>query len=262
MDATEIDIEASTPVELRDIKNYSPSNFSLAIGDDVPVVKAPPSSSFVKTIRRRGNVYVVPGNPDTPDSTEDMINDLYNETLNLSVRANSKARRLKFLNVLSNIYLVISGAVIGVLTLNSSNEALMYTAAVLGFAITAIQTLMTMFSIEKRGVTLMDISHSLRKMSRKIKALNAVEMKPRDKMKKLEEYYTEIDELDLAMFDNSTVNVQKPDSSKFSNSDSSEKTRVFQSMKRQKINNSDNSDNSDRPKETRISMLPRFEYHV
>jgi len=190
--------------KLSEGSDSSPSNFS---SDRVPVINA---QNYVRTIRRRGNIYMVKESAENVDGTDQMISDLYSESLDMSISANRKARLLKLCNVMSNIFLVISGAVIGVLTLNENASAMsIYIASVLGFTITAVQTIMSTFSVEKRGVILRDISHNLRKLSRKIKTLQNSEMSPKDKMKKLEEYYTEIDEMDMLIFDNTATNIPK-----------------------------------------------------
>lgn len=193
------------------------SNFS----SDVPVFPAP---SYIRAVSRRGNVYMV-GESRSFDPTDQMIKDLYEETLNMSMDANKKARLLKFVGVLANIFLVISGSVIGVLTLDQPSNNSYYISCVLGFAITAVQSLMSMFSIEKRGILLKDISNSLRKISRQVKSLENSHMKIKDKKKKLEELYTEVDEIDMVMFDNNATSIPKHNEDQVSSSNSSA-TRV------------------------------------
>lgn len=185
-----------------DDSDSSPSNFSTGIA--VPTFSTP---SYIRTIKRRGNIYVV--DEQASSSIDQMIEDLYTEALSMSLDANRKAKMLKFFNILANIFLVISGAVIGVLTLNQSNTSYYYISSILGFMITGIQTLMSMFSIEKRCVLLKTISANLRKTSRQIKNLETSNLKRKDKKKKLEEYYTEMDELDLIIFDNNITTSPK-----------------------------------------------------
>lgn len=180
------------------------SNFSTDIA--VPTFNTTPS--YIRSVKRRGNVYMV-ADTEMVNGTDQMIMDLYTETLNMSLTANRKARILKFFDLLSNIFFIISGAVIGVLTLNGNNPSYLHVASILGFGITAVKTLMSMFSVEKRSIILKNVSNSLRKISRQIKHLTNSNIKQKDKMKKLEEYYTEIDEIDMIIFDNNATIVPR-----------------------------------------------------
>jgi hypothetical protein len=182
----------------------SPSNFSNDVA--VPVFNTP---SYIKSIKRRGNVYMV-DESESFNPVDQMITDLYNEILAMALEANKKAKMLKLFNGLSNIFLVISGSVIGVLTLNEeNNSSYYYVSSILGFGITGVQTLMAMFSVEKRGIVLKDVSSTLRKISRQVKNLSNSNMNLKDKRKKLEYYYAKIDQLDLIIFDNSATAIPK-----------------------------------------------------
>jgi len=176
----------------------------------------------IKTIQRRGNTYMIwdlPASDDfdedeivETDVTEQMIDDLYNDTMNLSTLANNKATLYKYIYVISTLFVIIAGAVIGVLSSqdvigneSSSSSATKIVISVFGFVITGIGTCMTTFSIEKRGVLLKDVSNKLRKVSRQIKTLQYSEMKPKDKILKLEEFYAEVDDMDLSIYDNNIL---------------------------------------------------------
>jgi hypothetical protein len=161
--------------------------------------------------------------PVESDGVDRMINDLYLETMQMSSSANRKAAIFKYLYVLAAIYITIAGAVIGALTVQGfSSDVTKYVAAVLGFVITAVQALVSTFSIQSRSVLLRDVSNRLRKVSRNLKNLQNSDMKPRDKMKRLEDFYTDVDELDMSMFDNTitTVSNSKPESNEVKRSDS------------------------------------------
>ena len=159
-----------------------------------------------KTVRRRGNIYNI--NESTRDIAKDdidtMIHDLYEETLKMSSVANSSAVMYKYIIIISTFILIIAGAVIGALTLETHNNQISrYITAGLGFLITIIKTLVSTFTVEKRAVLLKEISSRLRKLSRQIRSLETAEIKYKKKRALLEEYYIEVDELDLGMFDNS-----------------------------------------------------------
>jgi hypothetical protein len=193
----------------------------------------------VKTIQRRGKSYMIKDDfaseEDQMDSEgpDKMISDLYEETLNISITTNRKASIFKILYVLSNLFMIIAGSVIGILSL-SGDTVQSYISSILGFLITGIQTSLTTFSIEKRGVLLKEISSRLRRISRNLKILQNSDIKARDKIKKLEEFYAEVDELDLSIFDNNitsknvkpvNLNIsEKPNNSSGLNSEESDES--------------------------------------
>lgn len=167
------------------------------------------SNRRVKTIQKKGNTYMI--REEIPfekkyleiDETDKMIEGLYNKALNMSQEANRKSNIFKFLYVISSFFMTIAGAVIGVLALQSyGSNTTKYVSSVLGFSVTCIQTLLSTFSIERRAVLLREVSSKLRRICRQIKEMKHTELKYKDKMKILEEYHTEVDELDLNIFDN------------------------------------------------------------
>lgn len=170
--------------------------------------------SYIKSIQRRGNTYTirdsVPSEEEQlpSDGTDQMIQDLYSDAMSMSLSANRKASIFKLCNVLATIFMTIAGVVIGVLSLNNNQGAIgHYISSILGFVITAIQTLLSTFSIEKRSVLLKEVASKLRKVAREIKILQNSEKSTREKMLKLEEFYAEVDELDLSIFDSSITTV-------------------------------------------------------
>jgi hypothetical protein len=178
-----------------------------------PLLKIP-TLGYMRTVQRRGNTYMIRDSipseedPVESDGVDRMISDLYRETMEMSSSANSRAGLLKHLYVLAAIFITIAGAIIGALTVQGfSDAASQYAATVLGFAISGVQALNSTFSIQNRSVLLKEVSNRLRKVSRGLKTLENSEMKSRDKWKKLEEFYAEVDELDLNMFDNTITTV-------------------------------------------------------
>lgn len=156
----------------------------------------------IRRIQRRGIVYVVKDQLPEHELFDQMSEDLYVESIQLSLLANRRARIFKFFQVIGTIYLIICGTVIGVLTLEGySGSVTLYIAAILGFSITAIQTLLSTFAFEKRSVLLKYISNKLRKVSREIKMVQSADVKYKKKMSKLEDLYSEVDDLDISMFD-------------------------------------------------------------
>ena len=197
----------------------SPSDFSTDV--TIPVLEP---ASYIRAINKRGNVYMVV-EPKSFDPIDQMIKDLYNETREMSLDAEKKAGRYKVLGGVVNILIVIFGTMIGVLALNDTDTTSKYVASILGFTITATKTLVSMFSLEKRGILLKSASSNLRKISRQVKNLENSNMKPKDKKRKLEEYYTEVDEIDMIMFDNNATTIPRYEDDKASSSNSSDTKR-------------------------------------
>lgn len=203
-----------------------------------PKYYRPDTFEYIQTIQRRGNKYMVKESlPSEEDSAEangmdKMITDLYLEAMKLSSSASKRANLFRIIYILSTIIVTIAGVVIGVLTLQGlQTDATKYCAAVLGFSVTCVQTLLSTFSIERRGVLLKDTSNKLRRISRQIKTLQSADMKVKDKRRKLEDFYAEVDEMDLNIFDNNitTSSVTKAtklvDSSESSSDDNNYRRR-------------------------------------
>jgi hypothetical protein len=166
---------------------------------------ATPPAAYVKTVQRRGNTYLIHDSlpseedPAEADTTYRMCEDLYRDTIELSIQAYRKSSLHKILYVLVNLFIIVAGAAIIIISIPGRN----YPSMVLGALISGSQTMMSTFSIEKRGVLLRDTAGKLRRVSRQVKTLQASDMKRKDKLKEINKLYDEVDELDLHMFDNS-----------------------------------------------------------
>lgn len=196
-----------------------PPVLTLPIRDNVPQLFSAPSltttrpmGSYIRTIQRRGGTYMIreslpsEDDPVETDGADRMVEDLYSETIRMSSAANRKATIFKVLYVLATIIFIVGGVVTGILAIQGYETRITkYCIAVIGFVIAGIQTLMMTFSVEKRGVLLKDVSIKLRKISRQVRALRNSELSPKDKFRRLEEYYAEVDEFDLSMYDNSVT---------------------------------------------------------
>lgn len=212
------------------------------------------SVTRLKTIRRRGVEYRVPTprqistiHDDSDDEELDnMMEDLYHDSLRLSTSASRTSSILKCLYILSTFFTIIAGVGVGILTLfgggqtSCSNTNItngiaatgtqysipIIIAACLGFLISAVESLVSVFSIQKRGVLLRDISNRLRKTSRQIKMLQHSDMTTSEKFKSIENLYAKIDELDLNIFDNTiTMSAISKDSNPISDNEKSDKRK-------------------------------------
>lgn len=199
---------------------------------EIPMLAS--SSSFNRVIQRRGNNYVIrsslPSESDDGDhdSVDKMIDDLYQEAIKLSQKSYRISGIFRVLNIFLTLTIIILGAVIGILSINSSCASAGLSGA-LGFLITAIQSFLSVFAIQKRSVLLRDVSGRLRKLSREVRTLRGAKRKT--KLKRLESYYAELDELDLNIFDNNitTVNQRRVENTA---DDSSSKGSLYEENKK------------------------------
>jgi hypothetical protein len=178
---------------------------------------SPTSGTSKTSYRLNGNTYVIK----TTESNEDVedifsvIDNMYDNTVLKSNNANYKAFFYKLCHVFSSIFIVIVGSIIGALGASNSNNSniicinntitdtqqpFIYAITIMGFAITAIKSLATLFNIEQRSIMMKQISIRLRRISREIKMLKTIHMTPEEYCKKMEEYNILIDELEINMF--------------------------------------------------------------
>jgi hypothetical protein len=195
-------------------ENIRTSN-NIIVSDEIPPLMKSNTSAYIKTVQRRGNTYMIreslPSDDDMieSDSMERMINDLYAESIHLSIHANRKASILKAIHIMTTMFITIAGAVIGVLSIDHEDDASKYTAGILGFSISVVKTLSSTFSVEKKSVLLKETAAKLRKISRDVRSLQNEKIKPKKKLSKLDQYYAQVDELDLNMFDTNAVPIAK-----------------------------------------------------
>lgn len=185
---------------------------------DVPVIKSPrqirrgsAGEWMGKAITRRGGTYQIRGVSSSSDEdefvnhTDAMLVGLYSDTLRLSSKANTKAARLKYLNIFAVLFTIVAGTVIGILSLESGSDTptsvSAYIASILGFLITGVHTILSTFPINKRSVLLRADANRLRKISRQLQMLQASNIPTDEKVRRLEAYFAEVDELDLDIFD-------------------------------------------------------------
>lgn len=160
-----------------------------------------------RVLERRGVQYVINdlASPNVADSQviDKMIQDLYNDSLKMAVSAYQTSVWFRIGYLLANLFFIVSTAGIGILSLFSTNlSAIKYIISALGFINSGIQAILTTFSIQSRSVLLRTSSDKLRKISRQVRLLQVIELLPLDKYKKLEQFYTEIDDIDVTMFNN------------------------------------------------------------
>lgn len=170
-----------------------------------------------RSVRHNGRTYFIK-NTKSVEDVEDIyviIDDLYEDARSMSFWADMKANIYKTIHVLSSIYIIISGAVVGVLGItsntpvinNSTDTGVTYTSSmlaiiILGFSVTCLKSIIEVFSIHKKSIILKESGIKLRKIARDVKNLKNLDLNNQDLLRKIDEYYTEIDELDIIMFNN------------------------------------------------------------
>lgn len=127
------------------------------------------------------------------------LTEFWERCRNYAYCANLKSKSYYYLNHIASLIIILSGAVVGIVSLFRGCEN--YIVASIGFAITALKTALSVYNPERRTVQLKTISQNLTRLGRNVKRLGALTV-PLDQLQaRLEEYYAEFDDLDLAMYD-------------------------------------------------------------
>lgn len=163
-------------------------------------------NDYVKRTRK-GKTYNVPKDisekSDQSYNTivKNMAQDLYDETLSLSVKSKRKAFFYKFCFIIMNLYIILASAVVSILALERKNEKnISYIAAVLSLTVTTCGTLLSTFSFEKKSSQLKQYSLELRELSGKIMLLQKSNISSSDLNSKLEKYISKVDKYALLVF--------------------------------------------------------------
>lgn len=195
-----------------------PNLSTININDHTP-------SPSARTFRRKGNTYVVKNTQSNEDVQDiyTIVDDLYDETKKMAWWADMKANIYKIMYVLCSIYIIVAGAVVGVLGINNrvvsniNNSTVIQDFSptniaiiVLGFSITTFKSLLDVFTIQKRSILLKDSSIKLRKIARDVNSLKTLNLSNTELLRHIDMFYTQVDGLDIMMFNNDD-SIQKPD---------------------------------------------------
>lgn len=169
---------------------------------------------------RKGVNYIIKNAE--PEEHYQVIDDLYDEAIHMSRCADYRATAYKSGHVFGSIFITIAGAIIAVLaifsyTINNninnttnintiSTNPISIVEMVLGSLITIIKSLLALFSIEKRSYLFKESAIKLRKISRDVKLLKTSNLNHIELAQKLEEYYMQMDEMDVRMFNSAVKN--------------------------------------------------------
>ncbi|HSW76495.1 MAG TPA: hypothetical protein VLG50_05595 [Candidatus Saccharimonadales bacterium] len=158
------------------------------------------------SLRRHGNTYIIK-NTEAKEDVDDLyhlVTVLYDETVTQSRWADFKATLYKIGYIIGSIFITIAGAVIGVLGLmiGSNHIAVIF----LGFSISVVKSLLSLFALEKRSYLLKDASIKLKKLSRDTNELKTQIISPDELIAKMNRIYNDMDDLDIYMFSNGNNN--------------------------------------------------------
>lgn len=233
------------------------------------------NKNFKDRLSKRGNVYIVRDSISSSDNDDynaeydinNIINELAIDSLNMSKASHRKARIFKGIHIMIVLFTIVAGVAVGVLSLEgNSNNVTLYIAAILGFIISAVHTLSTTFSFEKRSVVLKEAANRLRRIYRDLSMVKNSDMTIDAKIKVLNDKYSEVDEIDLTMFDNNVTNNKsfKTNSSqtlmevsKSINEQKKKEEPSKQSMFKKIFSRSDINKNESNPSPRFINFTPR-----
>jgi len=150
-----------------------------------------------REINRCGKKYII--NEKSSDTIDEMIDDMYNECLKKISASKKKITIFSYLQILTNIVIIVFGSVTSVMTLLNKGNT-MYNV-IFGFSISTIQTILSMFTIEKRISLYKTNSKELKKLSWKLRELKLSDDDIKLKLKRLDEIYLQVDELDVNVND-------------------------------------------------------------
>lgn len=183
------------------------------------------------TVRRNGTTYVIKNDGSDEDVADihTMIDDMHDDVISSANTADLKASLCKGSHILGAIFVTIAGAVIGALSASTKNilnyynatatnihdniailDGIFYAITVMGFLITVIKTLLSIFNIEQRAMILKEIAVNLRKIARNIKALKNINAPVEEIYKKIDAFHTEVDELNVSLFSSANLPKKKP----------------------------------------------------
>lgn len=152
---------------------------------------------------------------DLPSDSSGQINNLERSISALCDQARSKAEKtsshsniLKHFNTVSTIFILLAGVVLGVLNIDqerlNDSPGIAYAVSGLGFAITLVQTCITIFSVQKRSVLLREMSYKFRNLYRDTNYLKYSGLRYDEISNKLRELFNRYDKYDLTAFDSSS----------------------------------------------------------
>ena len=131
------------------------------------------------------------------DDVVGQLNEFYNECFLMSTCANTKAEIYRTTSIISSTIILLLGITTSILS-RFDTPIINDVITGLGATITAIQMFIYIYNPEKKAVIIKRISQNLARITREIRKLKGL---PLNKVEdRLEQYHSEVDNLDLAMF--------------------------------------------------------------
>jgi hypothetical protein len=133
------------------------------------------------------------------------VDELLNECDLMEKETSIKAHRLKIVNIVFNLMIILFGSIIGVVSAISDNTYKYWITLVLGFFISVMKIISSVFRLESKALGNMQISIKMRQFIRKLRKLQRRSL-PESKIEEaLDRLGKEFDELRLSIFTDGTL---------------------------------------------------------
>jgi hypothetical protein len=158
-----------------------------------------PVSTSRATFRRKGNTYVIKNTESNEDVNDifHIIDDMYDDIQSKSFWSSIKAQIYKFINLFINIAIISLGAIIGSLSITGSVP---YLVGIFGYIISGIKAIASLLNLEQRSISMKQNSVQLARIARAVKMLKTETMPVNEYLKKMDEFNTLIDQININMF--------------------------------------------------------------
>jgi hypothetical protein len=114
---------------------------------------------------------------------------------------------LKIINILCSIFIIIGGVI--VTAQGFLDPDINYLQVFTGISISTIKTIVSAFSLRERGIVYKTISVKFRRLSRKLVNLQLLNASETDINNTLSRAYQEFDDLDITLYNQENINVNK-----------------------------------------------------
>jgi len=176
-----------------------------------------PKKSIIFTKIKKGDKEVLTPSIEHGDDRDNLmkqsIEEHKNEYMSKATYANRLASFLKMSKIIIDLVIIVIGIVVGVLSMYSCDGSLISSkiSSALGFTISAITTIKTLFALEKRSVVLKQASIQLRTLSNDLAFLNLKDMSVDKKMRMLAMIEDRADETKMNIFDMDVTSFKPPE---------------------------------------------------
>ena len=147
------------------------------------------------------------------DGDNHQLVELIKECEKMEKDTGTTASLLKVLSILFSIIIILSGTAIGIVSSSSDSIYKYWVTAILGFMIAALKGFISVYKLDSRAITNMQISIKMRQFIRKLRKLRRKSLSDNDVEDALDKLGEEFDLLKFTSFTNGNlrkVNTDKP----------------------------------------------------